>query len=127
MKNNITKIILTVIALIIIGLTIWYMYSNGGSNEKGEITIVVIDETGTKIINEEISYDNRTTMYAILDDNYDIEVESGFLVRIENVEARNRQVAFIKIWINDIPSQKGVMQMKFNDGDIISFVYTEIG
>ena len=127
MKNNITKIILTVIALIIIGLTIWYMYSNGGSNEKGEITIVVIDETGTKIINEEISYDNRTTMYAILDDNYDIEVESGFLVRIENVEARNRQVAFIKIWINDIPSQKGVMQMEFNDGDIISFVYTEIG
>ena len=127
MNKHIIKIVLTVIALFILGVAIYYVYNGTGTKEEGNITIIVVDETGTEIINDDISYNEGTTMLTILNENYDVEVDNGFLIRFETLEARDPQIAFIKIYIDDQASQRGVGQMKFKDGNTIKFVYTEIG
>lgn len=127
MSDKAKKIILTILGLIVLGISLYLVKTNVNTNTSGEITIIVVDETGTEIINEKQSFDRGQTMMDILVANYDIEVDNGFLVMIEGVEARNRQEAFIQIIINDIPSPKGIKQMRFADGDIIKFIYTKIG
>ena len=127
MSNKTIKILLTVLGIIILGVSFYYIYKSARTSTSGEITIIVVDETGTEIINDLQSFDKGKTMMDILEANYDIEVDNGFLIRIESVEARDRKIAFIQILINDKPSPKGIKQMIFSDGDIIKFIYTKIG
>lgn len=132
MKHISTKIFLSIGALIILSLTMVWLINHRGATESGTIQIRVIDAQGDIIIEDMIDYDvtdedgNKTTMHMILSSQYDIEVRNGFLVRIESVEADGRDY-FIKILINCIPSNYGIDQMKFKNGDVISFVYARVG
>lgn len=132
MKHISTKIFLSIGALIILSLTMVWLINHRGATESGTIQIRVIDAQGAIIIDDMIDYDvtdedgNKTTMHMILSSQYDIEVRNGFLVRIESVEADGRDY-FIKILINCIPSNYGIDQMKFKNGDVISFVYARVG
>lgn len=126
------KIALSIVALAIMVLTVIWLTAHRGATEAGRINIRVIDAQGEVIIDDWIDYDvtdengHKTTMRLILSSQYDIEVRNGFLVRIETVEADGRDY-FIKILINCIPSNYGIDQMKFKDGDVISFVYARVG
>lgn len=127
MSNKLKKILLTIISIIVIGVSYYLITKPKQVDTSGEVTIIVIDETGTKVINEVIPFDEGQTMMDLISEKYDIEVSNGFLIRFEDVYAPNRFEAYIQIFINEVSAQKGLIQLEFKDGDVISFVYTNIG
>lgn len=132
MKTNTLKILLSLVAIVIVVLTLHWINASRGASQDGVITIIVINDKKETIIEDDIAYEaqtedgKKTTIRMILEEHYDIEVRQGMLVRIEDVEADTREY-FIKIWINCKQAQYGIDQMPFEDGDIIHFIYTKVG
>lgn len=120
----IKKIIASAIAVSIIIASV--IYINLPHNESKEKTIEIIAIN----LNEEVIIDDTitttlTTMHEILADNYDIEVRNGMLIKLESIYTPDTRAYFIKIYINDTLSTRGIDNMIFNDGDIIKFIESE--
>lgn len=132
MKTTKSKIWLSILAIMIGAVTIFWMHNQEGAQNGGTIEIIVIDEFGEIVIDDYVTFTatnseaKKTTMRMILVEHYDIEIKQGMLIRIETVYADTREY-FIKIWINCEPSLYGIDQMPFKDGDVIHFVHTKVG
>lgn len=129
MKNNIVKIVLTVVAVLAIVLI---FLASSPKIEEGSITIILLDQTQEELINKNIEFTQKannapTTLYTLLDSNFDIDVRGdGFLLRFETVETDGVN-NFLKILLNDTPATRGIKTLEFKDGDVIKFVFTKVG
>ncbi|MDD3382147.1 MAG: hypothetical protein PHT83_01405 [Bacilli bacterium] len=129
MKNIIIKIGLSILG---IGLIIFIYFISMPNISNGSITIILIDEAGVETINEVVEFNEytngeKTTLYILLNERYDILVDSsGFLKEFESVKTDGVN-DFIKILKNDALATKGIKTLDFKDKDIIKFVYTSVG
>jgi len=129
MKNIIIKIGLSILG---IGLIIFIYFISMPNISNGSITIILIDEAGVETINEVVEFNEytngeKTTLYILLNERYDILVDSsGFLKEFESVKTDGVN-DFIKIIKNDALATKGIKTLDFKDKDIIKFVYTSVG
>lgn len=129
MKNIIIKIGLSILG---IGLIIFIYFISMPNISNGSITIILIDEAGVETINEVVEFNEytngeKTTLYILLNERYDILVDSsGFLKEFESVKTDGVN-DFIKIIKNDALATKGIKTLDFKDKDIIKFVYTRVG
>lgn len=129
MKNIIIKIGLSILG---VGLIIFIYFISMPNISNGSITIILIDEAGVETINEVVEFNEytngeKTTLYILLNERYDILVDSsGFLKEFESVKTDGVN-DFIKILKNDALATKGIKTLDFKDKDIIKFVYTSVG
>ena len=129
MKNIIIKIGLSILG---IGLIIFIYFISMPNISNGSITIILIDEAGVETINEVVEFNEytngeKTTLYILLNERYDILVDSsGFLKEFESVKTDGVN-DFIKILKNDALATKGIKTLDFKDKDIIKFVCTRVG
>jgi hypothetical protein len=129
MKAKFIKIGTSILILIAIIFLIWWVLK-APKIESGTIHLVVIDETSTTIIEEDIDYESTSedpiTLRKILETHYDVVVEGGMLVGIEGHNADN-STYFWKIWINCEMANRGIDTLYFEDGDEIKIIFTAVG
>lgn len=129
MKNKFIKIGVSIVAVVIIILV--YLHINAPPPiTSGVIGIVVVDQEGQTIIDDEWEFssseNNKITLRLILEEHYEIVVEKKMLMGINGIIADNTNY-FWKIWINCQMATKGIDALYFKDGDVIKLVYTAVG
>lgn len=137
------KIILTAISIttLVIG---FFAFSQTYNDIVGEITIIIVDETGDTITTNENKFDftKSDSLFSILDDNLDIGCAdssynmttdcepllfgSRVILKIDTLET-DWNNSYISIYENGEYSNLGIDSISLNDGDIFRFVYTLVG
>jgi hypothetical protein len=143
------KIILSLFAVGIILIGYWFLNQPGGSKEDGEITFIVIDQNGDEVIHDELSYNSKkadgtpTTLFDIINDNYNLVCadqnhkpdpgcgpnsllsEGRVILEIESIKT-DWFNHYFALYQNGQYTTKGVVQLSFNDGDVIEMRYTKL-
>ncbi len=117
------KIILTVIAISIAIVAIIFINNSNNSND---ITVEVEIVYNDNIKNTDIFIPNNSTFLIELKKVYDITIEDGFIYKIDFLDLSESSSAYIAIYVNDKYSQYGITNLKLNDKDKVSFIYTEL-
>lgn len=113
------KIILTTMALLIIVVTI--IISNNNNIVKNDIKFTV------KLVNEEVLVEKELfikdeTLFEVLNNEFDIIINNGFITKIGILEANDD--SYIAIYVNGSYATKGIMSLTVNNNDVLSFEYT---
>ncbi len=114
------KIILTIIAVVLLITTLLidkYVITD-------DMTIYIEIIKGEEKVEKEIYVGEDVTFIKALSDEFDVVVENKYLYKIDFLEAYDNKAAYIKILVNDEYSIYGVLNLKLNDKDKVSFVYT---
>lgn len=125
MKKRIIPIICTVVALLIIGISVWYLNKPNETAENGEITIILYNKEKEEVENKKIEFAKGDTFVNILEENFDIVIKDGMLHKINSLEAYDTKEEFIKIYIDCKPSNKGIKLIVPTNGTIYRFVIEE--
>lgn len=125
MKKRIIPIICTVVALLIIGISVWYLNKPNETAENGEITIILYNKEKEEVENKKIEFAKGDTFVNILEENFDIVTKDGMLHKINSLEAYDTKEEFIKIYIDCKPSNKGIKLIVPTNGTIYRFVIEE--
>ena len=96
MKKRIIPIICTVVALLIIGISVWYLNKPNETAENGEITIILYNKEKEEVENKKIEFAKGDTFVNILEENFDIVTKDGMLHKINSLEAYDTKEEFIK-------------------------------
>ncbi len=115
----IKKIILTVIA-ISIAIIVSLLFLN--KNDDITVEVEIINNDQKKSI--ELYIPEDSTFLKEINKIYDITIEDGFLYKIDFLDLTNDDKAYIAIYINDSYSKYGISNLKLNDKDKVSFIYT---
>lgn len=122
MKKRVLPIILTVVAILVICLTFYYMNKPAKSSDDGEITIILLDKEFNELSKKNIKFVKGDSLFGLLQKNYDIIEENGMILKIDNLEAYDTAKEFIKIYINCDASYKGVKLIVPKDGNVYRFI-----
>lgn len=122
-KELIFKIVITIIVIVLIG--IWLRNRFFVSQNEGSIQIKIIDEHQNVISDEEIEFKEGDTLEGILTRNYDCLIEDGMLLNLETLITPTDWSYFIGIYKNGEMSNVGIKEIKFQDGDVIEFIFTD--
>lgn len=117
----IKKILFTIIALCILCLTLFVQ--NIVSNKDMTIYVELIKDDIR--IEEVITIEKDSTFLEELDKIFEIEIVGTALYKIDFIEG-NMQDDYIMIMVNDSYSMYGITNLKLNDNDKVSFIYTEL-
>ena len=126
MNKKIFPIIITIIAIFVLGISIYYVNKPVEADTKGEITVILIDKSLNEVDNKKIKFEEGSTFVELLENNFDVVIEDGMLLKIDSLEAYNTEKEFIKIYIECDPSNKGVKLITPKDGTIYRFVIEEV-
>lgn len=125
MKKRIIPIICTVVALLIIGISVMYLNKAKETTENGEITIILYNKEKEEVENKKIEFAKGDTFVKILQDNFNIEINDGMVLKINSLEAYDTKEEFIKIYIDCKPSNKGIKLILPTNDTIYRFVIEE--
>ena len=125
MKKRLLPIICTIVALVIIGFSVWYLNKPTTTNENGEITVILLNKDKVEIESKKIEIFEGDTFLKLLEENFEIIVENGMILKINSLEAYNTNEEFIKIYIDCKPSNKGVKLILPENGVTYRFIIEE--
>lgn len=125
MKKRIIPIILTILAVLIIGISVWYLNKPKESLENGEITVILYNKEKEEVERKNIEFTEGDTFITLLESNFDIVINDGMIHKINSLEAYDTKQEFIKIYIGCKPSNKGVKLILPSNGKIYRFVIEE--
>lgn len=136
------KLFVTIVVLSASAIAFFIIKPTLQNDYDGEITIIVVDQIGDIVSNQEISFVESDTLFQLLDDNYDIACannqyqisdtcekllfSSRVVLKIDEVET-NWLDNYIGIYIDDVYSTQGIDEIPLRDGATYRFEYTEVG
>ena len=123
---NKLKLLLTALAVGILGLAIYLYKDSIKTDSEGEITIIVVNDKKLEVVNEKVKFYPEDNLGKLLENNFEVIVENKMLLSIEGVYADTKQY-FLKIYINCRVANYGISDIKLNDGDEIRIIYTKVG
>lgn len=136
-----TKIIASLFAILAFIGILHFASAPNPSAVDGYITFILVDEQQAEVINERIDFKEGETLYDVLQRHYKVvcadelyqpddtcAYSSLFGKAILEVETIKTDWTnnFLSLYINDEYASFGVSQLEFNDGDIISFRWTDL-
>ena len=133
------KLVITVI-VIVFATASFVIFSQANKSDKlGEITIILIDEIGDTTSNIKYDFTEEDTLFSILDENFNLMCAnnsykiddncdpvlfgSRVIMKIDTIET-DFSHNFIRIYINDVPSQTGIDFIPLKDGYLYRFNFT---
>ena len=126
MSKNFKKIVLTIISLLVLVLGSLYLSNNFTSKTQGDVLIELIDIDGNISDSRRIDYQKGDTLVSLIESNYyNVLIENGMLMTIEDFETASDWSTFISIYVNDEMSMVGINDIMFDNNTKISFVMTE--
>jgi|LSQX01.3.fsa_nt_gb hypothetical protein len=124
MNKTTVKIIVSILALGLMIGSYFLIKKLEKAKQEGTITVVIVDEMGGEK-SQKISFQENDTLVGVLQKHFEITIENGKLLRIENLETDFLN-AFIMIYINGSPARMGIEQIALKDKAEIRFVYTKV-
>jgi hypothetical protein len=137
------KKILIVLVTIVAGYfaAIYFLEPVEGDIEGG-VTIILIDEDGEVISDVRYDFEEETTLFQLLDREYDlacasssyqpdetcsfVQLNSHILLEIDELKT-NWTTSYIQILIDDTPSNYGVDRILLTDNTSYTFKYVDLG
>ena len=117
---------LTIISIIILVASYFFIYKKYISKEEGKIEVVLVDLDGTVVSEKEIEFKKNDTLEKLLKENYsNVVIKDGMLMSIDKFTTPTDWSRYISIYVDDEISNYGVLDIKFIDGTKISFVMVE--
>lgn len=130
MQINVKKKIFTAIAAIAaaIGICVCCFFVYRGFKPKAagtiEIKVIALDESILK--DKRIDYQKADTLSELVSSNFEnVLITDGMIMNIESLVTPLDWSSFICIYVNGEMSNYGINDIRFEDGDIISFVMTK--
>lgn len=121
-KYFLIKIISTIIVLGIIAGCVFVIFQSQAST--GKVTIEIVGLENNILDTKELEFSINQTLIELLEDNYQIIIEKGMLIKIDDLHTLDTTKEFIKIYVNDQTSLSGITSITLKDGDKISFILT---
>ncbi len=137
------KLVITFI-VILAAIASFFVSDYFNSNDyDGEITIIVVDQIGDTVSNEQYLFIEEDALFDILDDNYNIGcadsnynltsecaeisgITGRIILKIDDIET-DWDNTYIAIYINGDYSTFGIDNIALHDGDVYRFEYKEVG
>ena len=117
---------LTIISIIILVASYFFIYKKYVTKEEGKIEVVLVDLDGTVVSEKEIEFEKNDTLEKLLKENYsNVVIKDGMLMSIDKFTTPTDWSRYISIYVDDEISNYGVLDIKFIDGTKISFVMVE--
>ena len=126
-KGFSTKLIVTIIAVVVLVAGIFALSKSFSSKKDGTIEVEIVNLEGKTINDKSIDYQTGDTLVSLLESNFDnVKVEDGMLYTIDELTTPEDWSTYICIYVDDQMSQVGIEEIQFKDGTKISFVDTEL-
>ncbi len=137
------KKLLYSIIVLAFGITVFYLFSQPQNGDiAGDVTIILIDENETVLSTNVLSFTSEMSLYDLISQEYQIKCagsnyqvsdscdtvlfNSHVILTIDELDT-DWTNSFIRIYVNDVPSQYGIDLIMLKDQNIYKFVYTEVG
>lgn len=126
-KKTIATVVLSIVAAVGLGVASYFIYDSFTAKSDGSITVEIIKLDGDKANEKKISFNNGDSLVALLEDNFEnVIIEDGMLMSIDVLTTPEDWSTFICIYVDDEMSNVGILDIRFTDGTLISFVDTEV-
>ena len=82
-------------------------------------TVIMLDTEGNDLFNKEVSFDDGALLSDIMENNFDVVNEGGFITSIEGHEQSIEDNIFLVYEINEEMVMTGIEETEIFDGDSI--------
>ncbi len=136
------KVLISIISLVFLFASFYALDSLNENKVEGFLTIILIDEYGDTVFNEEYEFKKKDSLFDVLskehvvgcsDSSFNITSDcksniftKRVIMKIDNVET-DWQNSYFAIYTNDLYAILGVDDLNIQDGDVIRFEYRIIG
>lgn len=125
-KNLIIKIILSVIAVGIIALSVYFLKDSFKPDYDGVIMIEVINLDNEVVKAKEITFKENDELTILIENNFNnVTYQNGMIMSIEDYNTPADWSTFISIYVDNKMSEVGLSDIEFKDGTKISLIITE--
>ena len=127
-KNNVIKIVLAVVAVIVIVLCSLFVSGKFDSRtaRDGSIEIKLVNLDGSVESDNTFQYASGATLVNILENNYsNVVITDNMLMSIEDFTTPDDWSSYIAIYVDGEMSQVGVNEINLFDYSVITFQMTE--
>ena len=125
-KNLIIKIILSVIAVGIIALSVYFLKDSFKPDYDGVITVEVINLDNEVVKTKEITFKENDELSVLIENNFNnVTYQNGMIMSIEDYNTPADWSTFISIYVDNKMSEIGLSDIEFKDGTKISLIITE--
>ena len=125
-KNLIIKIILSVIAVGIIALSVYFLKDSFKPDYDGVITVEVINLDNEVVKTKEITFKENDELTILIENNFNnVTYQNGMIMSIEDYNTPADWSTFISIYVDNKMSEVGLSDIEFKDGTKISLIITE--
>lgn len=136
------KIVVSFIVLLLAVASFFMLKEEATAESFGQATIIIIDQTGTEIVRDDINFNEGATLFELLESNYNVGCANNsyklvdvcekttfgghVILNLDEMET-DWYSSYIGMYINDTYSTKGIDLIPLIDGDVYKFVYTSLG
>lgn len=125
-KNNILKLVLTIIALAALISVVILIGRGFSSKSDGTITVEVVALDRSIIKSKDIDFNEGEKLVDLIQSNFDnVVVEGTMIMAIEDYTTPSDWSTFLSIKVDGVESMVGITEIEFTDGTKISLVITE--
>ena len=82
-------------------------------------TVIMLDTEGNDLFNKEVSFDDGALLSDIMENNFDVVNEGGFITSIDGHEQSTEDNIFLVYEINEEMVMTGIEETEIFDGDSI--------
>lgn len=136
------KLLITIFIIIAAIGSFFYFSQEKKRDNIGEITIIVIDDTGDTLSSKTVTFGENESLFDILNKNYSLGCAnasyqlsttcdtvlfgSRVILQIEDMTT-DWQTSYIGVYENDEYSRTGIDSIILDNGDVFRFEYTSLG
>lgn len=84
-------------------------------------TVTLVDAEGNGLVNKEVEFEDGDTLADVMEDNFTVENEDGFLTSIEGHEQSPEDNIFLVFEINGEMVMTGMEDTELSDGDEVAW------
>lgn len=126
-KRTVATVFLALVAAAGLGVASYFIYDSFAARSDGSITVDIIKIDGDTANEKVISFNNGDSLVDLLEENFDnVVIEDGMLMSIDVLTTPSDWSTFICVYVDNEMSNVGILDIKFTDGTLISFVDTEV-
>ena len=136
------KLVVSIFVLLLALASFFMLKDEATAESLGKATIILVDETGSEIVHEELDFEEGITLFELLEANYSVACANNayrlsdvcekttfgghVILHLDEIET-DWYGSYISIYVNDLYSTKGIDLVPLIDGDTYKFVYTSLG
>lgn len=125
-KKTLIRIIISAVAVLVLGVCIYFVSTGFASKGDGTITVVYADLEGQTIKKEDIVFEEGDKLVDLIGKKFDnFVVTDGMVMSIEDFNTPSDWSQYLCIYVDGEMSMVGILDIVFTDGTVITLQITE--